>query len=129
MRDDSIHYLYCARVSSKNIIFTTYYLFSGKTTSHKDYLEVCLPDGRLLPGMLSSIKITLHQKQLIRFECFSSHNLIPTIISIMLHCYYVKMIFHNWPQYHKWSRPEQWDLSNPSNIFASCPSIADPSLS
>ena len=37
-------------------------LFSWKTTSNKDHIEVCLPNGRLLSGpigMWSSMKITL----------------------------------------------------------------------
>ena len=37
-------------------------LFSWKTTSHKDHLEVCLPNSRLLSGLIgmwSSTKITL----------------------------------------------------------------------
>ena len=39
-------------------------LFSGKTTSHKDNLEVCLPNSRILSchiGMWSSMKISLHR--------------------------------------------------------------------
>ena len=38
-------------------------LFSWKTTSHKYHLEVCLPNSRLLSGLIgmwSSMKITLH---------------------------------------------------------------------
>ena len=38
-------------------------LFSWKTTSHKDHLEVCLPNSRLLSGLIgmwSSMKITLN---------------------------------------------------------------------
>ena len=37
-------------------------LFSWKTTFHKDHLEVCLPNSRLVHGLLgiwASMKITL----------------------------------------------------------------------
>ena len=39
-------------------------LFSWKTASHKDYLEVCQNNSRLLSGLIgmcSSMKIILHE--------------------------------------------------------------------
>ena len=45
-------------------------LFSWKTTSHKDHLEVYLPNSRLLSGLIrmwSSVKITLNMGMTFHF--------------------------------------------------------------
>ena len=53
-------------------------LISWKTTSHKDQLEICLPNSRLLScliGMWSSMKITLSLLNIIAITFFKKFNM------------------------------------------------------
>ena len=57
---DSVTYFFHSSLPSACLLQVE--LFSWKTTSHKDHLEVCLPNSKLLSdfiGMLSSMKINL----------------------------------------------------------------------
>ena len=56
-------------------------LFSWKTTSHKDNIEVCLPNSQLLSGLIgmwSPMKITLAAKLL---KAFWSKELLVLLIN------------------------------------------------
>ena len=80
-------------------------LFSWKTTSNKDHLEVCLPNSRLLSGLIgmwSSMKITIvsHQVRCNSLKHFSDY--IDFSFSIQLKVLKAKVSDHtftNWWQY------------------------------